>query len=123
MQLAVEADFVEHLGTVAFHAAVVVVQGNAGHVADQSVENPAGPNLVPGIVPDAFPAADYVETASQDGQEAGYLSGVVLQIGIQGDDLFAVGRVKPGRQGRRLAEIPPKANAVDLRVPPRTARR
>src|SRR5262249_12125487 len=58
VQLAVEADLAEDLGAVALHAAVVVVQADAGHGADEEVEDPARPDLVPGVVADALPAAD-----------------------------------------------------------------
>ena len=36
VQLAVQADLAEHLGAIAFHAAVVVVQPDAGQPADHA---------------------------------------------------------------------------------------
>src|SRR5207247_981093 len=49
VQFAVEADFAEDLGPVALHAAVVVVQADAGEPADHAVEDFAGEGLVPGV--------------------------------------------------------------------------
>ena len=60
VQLAVEADLAKHFAAIALHAAVVVVQLAAGQGADHPVEDPAGADLVPGVVPRLLPAADDV---------------------------------------------------------------
>src|SRR5262249_34655589 len=43
---------------------------------------------------------------------------VVLEVGVHGEDDVAVGRPEAGRQGRRLAEVPPEADAADPVAPP-----
>src|SRR5262249_16878390 len=60
MQLAVKPHFLEYVGAIDFHAAVVIVQPHAGQPTDHSVENAARADLVPGIMADAFPTADHV---------------------------------------------------------------
>src|SRR5262249_1394295 len=109
VQLAVEPDLVENLLAVALHAAVVVVQANAGDHADQAVEDTAGPNLVPGIVTDAFPATDNIQATVQCREESLDFFRIVLEVGVQRQNDVAAGGVEAGGQGRRLAEIPTKA--------------
>ena len=116
MQLAVEAHFVEDFAAVALEAAVVVVQLHAGQPADEPVEDARRADLVPRIVADLLPAADAVEAAVDLGQEAGDFARIVLQVGIERDDQFARGRVKTGRESRRLAEIAAEANAAHARI-------
>ena len=52
VQFAVEPHLAKHLGAIALHAAIVVVQFHAGEPADQPVEDAAGQDFVPGIVAD-----------------------------------------------------------------------
>src|SRR5207244_3165270 len=60
VQLAVEPDLAKDLGAIAFHAAVVVVQVDAGQPADHPVEHPAGQDLVPGVAADSFPPRNHI---------------------------------------------------------------
>src|SRR5262249_45369438 len=81
VQLAIEAHLAEDRGGVALHAAVVIVQLDAGQPAHHAVKHAAGPDLVPGIVPPPLPAADHVLALGQGRQEARDLRGIVLEVG------------------------------------------
>ena len=50
------------------------------------------------------------------GQEEGGVGGIVLEVGVQGDDDLAAGAVETGRKRRRLAEVPAQADDLDPRV-------
>src|ERR1051325_4757886 len=69
VQFAVQPNLAQHLGAIALHAAVVVVQPNPGESAHQPVEQSARPNLVPGIEPGFLPTADHVEAFVELAQE------------------------------------------------------
>src|SRR5438132_13280156 len=71
MELAIEADLAENRGPVAFHAAVVVMELDAGEPANEAVEDAAGPNFVPGVVARLLPAADDIHAQAQCQQKAG----------------------------------------------------
>ncbi len=97
---------------------------NSRRPTDHAVEDTAGPDLVPGVVTHAFPAADNIQPFArldipQHRQKSGDLSRVILQVGVEGENDFAAGGPESRRQGRRLAEIAAKANAVYFRVLPR----
>ncbi len=116
MQFAVDLDFAEDLGAIALHAAIVVVQPDAGQATDEVVENPTGPNLVPRIVPLPLPTADDFDSFFEFRQEARNLGGVVLQVGIEREENRAARRPRPGRQGGRFAEVAAEAHAMHRRV-------
>ena len=73
VQLAVDPDLLQHLAPVKLEPAIVVVQAAAGHAADHPVEDPAGIDLVPGIVAGLLPAADHIVALFELGQEPGNL--------------------------------------------------
>src|SRR5262249_5948140 len=120
VQLAVEPYFLEHFSAIALHAAVVIVQPDAGQPADHQVENSTGPDLVPGIVAHALPAADHVKYTGpafirtcllvslsrchlvscplQRGQKTRYLGRIVLQVCVEGHDQVTLGRMEAGCQ-------------------------
>ena len=116
VQFAVQPHLGEHLAAITFHAAVVVVQTDAGEPADQPVEDARGQHLVPGIVAHLLPAADDVAVSFHRGQEPRDLARVVLQVGVERHDQFAAGGAEAGAQRRRLAEIPAKANSSHARI-------
>ena len=80
----------------------------------------------------ALPAADHVVDAGQivvgrlrrragvrrpaleRREEARDLGGIVLQVGVEGQDAVALRGVEAGRQRRRLAEVAAEADAVDV---------
>ena len=118
VQFAVELHLVEDLAPIALHAAVVVVQTTPVSRADQPVEQPRRPDLVPGIVADLLPTADDVAVFLHLGQEAGISCGIVLKIGVEGHDQFAPRRGETGVQGGRFAEIAAKADPRTRGRPP-----
>src|SRR5262249_7078890 len=95
----VQAYLAEHLRLVAFHAAVVIVQLHSRDPADERIENPTGPDPVPGIDSFLFPAADYIESV-QRRQEVWYLGRIVLQVGIERQEHISLCR-REGRRERR----------------------
>src|SRR5262249_6498754 len=105
VQLAVDADLVEHLAAVDPEAAAVVVPAAAGQRADHRVEDAAGIDLVPGVVPDLLPAANHVVASIQLVEEAGDLGGVVLEVAVHGEDERAARGLEAGDKRGRLAEI------------------
>ena len=116
VQFAVELDFVEDLAAVAFHPAVVVVELYARQVADHAVEDAGGIDFVPGVVPDALPAADDVEIFLHLGEKTGDFVRVVLEVGVERhDDLAARGR-EARRERGGLAEVASEADSVDAGV-------
>ena len=118
VQLTIDANLPHDLTFVELEAAVVIMQATAGRAADHPVEYTAGINLVPGIMASFFPAADHIVALIKFGEEARNLGRVVLKITVQGEDLFAPRRLKSGREGRRLAEIAPKADRPQPMIAP-----
>src|SRR4051812_30398076 len=116
VQFTVEPHLAKHLGAIALHPAIMVVQTDPGYPADQPVEDPAGADLVPGIVAGALPTADHVAAGVQGRQETRNLVRIVLQVGVHRKDDVAAGRAEASREGRRLAEVPAKAQAMDIRM-------
>jgi hypothetical protein len=108
VELAVKLHLVEHLAAVALHAAVVVVQLDAGERTDEPVEHPARPDLVERVVADFLPPADHVKPLFDARQETGDLPRVVLQVRVERHHEPAARRVKPRAQRRGLPEIPPE---------------
>ena len=89
VQLAVQTNLAEYLGPITLHAAVVVVEADSRQPAYQPVEHAAGPNLVPGVVPNLLPTTDHIEVFAKSGQKTRHLFGVVLEIGVQGENDIA----------------------------------
>ena len=116
VQLAVEPDFPEHFAAIALHAAVVVVQLHARQRADHPIEQPRGEDFEQRIVPDPLPAADHVEVALHFGEKAGNLTGIVLQIGVEGHHQVAAGGLDARTQRRGLAEIAAKTQPREVTV-------
>ena len=116
VELAVERDLVEDLAAIGLEAAVVVVELAAGQAADEPVEDPAGADLVPGVVPGPLPAADDVVPFVELGQEPGDLGRVVLEVAVEGEDDRALRRPEARRERRGLAEVAAEPDAPDPRV-------
>ncbi len=103
---------------VELEAAVVVVQAAAAHAADHPVEDPAGIDLVPGIVPGLLPAADHVVALLELGQKSRNLGRVVLEVAVEREDHVAPGGLERRREGGRLAEIAAKPDRAHPRIAP-----
>src|SRR5262245_57398494 len=65
VQFTVELHLAKDLRAVTLHAAVVIVQVDAGGPAHHGVEDSAGEDLVPGVEARALPAADNVALLRQ----------------------------------------------------------
>ena len=102
--------------SIQLETAVVVVQAAAAHAADHPVENPAGINLVPGIVARLLPAADHIVSLFELGEKAGNLGRVVLEIAVERENQFAPARLEPRREGRRLAKVAAKPDRPHPRI-------
>src|SRR6185437_4907508 len=61
VQFAIQPDLAKDLAAVTLHAAIVVVQPDAGQLADHPIKHARRQDLVPRVVANLLPAADYVE--------------------------------------------------------------
>src|SRR4029077_8162882 len=102
VQLTVDADLPQDLAAVELESAVVIVEPAARQAADDPVENPAGIDLVPGVVASLLPAADHVEAPFELDQEARDLGRVVLEVAVECEDQVAASGLEGGREGSRL---------------------
>ena len=117
VQLAVEPHLAEHLGPIALEPAIVVVE-MARPVSQLTIQlkTRLGSTLCQGSCRAPLPAADDVDLPSSVREEPGNLGRVVLEVAVEGeDDLAAAGRETRGER-RRLAEVPPEADAPDPRI-------
>ena len=96
VQLAIDADLTQHLAAVELEPAVMIVQAAAGQTADHPVEDAAGIDLVPGVVPGLLPAADHVIALVELCEEQGDLGRVVLKVAVERED-----QVAPRAAGKR----------------------
>ena len=69
---------------------------------------------MPGIMPLAFPAGNHIRIAFQEIEDGGNLRGVVLEVGVHGNDIPASGDVKPYGKGGRLAAIVAQAHSLEI---------
>ncbi len=116
MEFAVEPNLVHHFPAVCFQPTVVIVQVDAHQVTDQPIENARRQYFMPRVKTLALPAADDVKPFVELREQFYDFGGVVLQVAIERDDSLPFGRVKPGTQGGRFAEISPQSNAENARI-------
>ena len=124
VQLAVDADLIEHGAAIELEAAVVVVQVAAGHRADHPVEDAAGVDLVPGVVAGLLPAADDVVPFSSSARKRGTSAGSSWRSPSMVKTTVAARGLEAGHQRGRLAEIaaePDRADPRDRAGPARSA--
>src|SRR5262245_9973963 len=112
VEFTVKSNLAKNFRLVAFHAAVMVVQLDAGQPPHQCVEDSARQDFMPGIMPRLLPAADHVKTRLHGLEKIRDFGRIILQISIERDEDFALRRSETRRQRRRLAEIPAQADAV-----------
>ena len=62
------------------------------------------------VAPVGLPAGNEVESLVELCQQSRYLPWIVLEVGVDGHDDFALGVREPGREGGRLAEISSQAD-------------
>ena len=117
MHLAVEPDLLDDIAVVDLERAAVVVEVDPRDVGDHLVGDHRGQAAAEELVlaVDA-PAADDVVAFLGLGDKGGDVGRIVLEVGVHGDDPLASRHPKARREGRRLAEITPKANHLQPRV-------
>ena len=113
---AIDRQAVDHLAPKQFEAAVDVVQLEVQHVRDEPVVDARGENLVPGIAPGLFPPDNDIAAFLEFLEEGGDFLGVVLKIGVHGEDQLARNAFKARGKRDRLAEIAPEPDDFDLGV-------
>ena len=107
VELPVQADLLHHLPPVDLEARVEVVEPDAGQAARDPVEEPGRPGLGPRVLAVLLPARHEVEPVLEAGEELRDLGGIVLEVGVEGDD-----DRPPGPRGsRRPARRPCRSSA------------
>lgn len=107
-----EVEVFDGFPSVGFEAAVEVVEGDAGEPGGDAVEEEGGEGFGPGVLAVAFPAGDDVVALVEPGEEVGDFGGVVLEVGIDGDDDGAAGEAEAGVEGGGFAEVTPEADGA-----------
>ena len=114
-----EMEAAGHVAADRLEAAVVIVQMESRHPADQQVEHPRGERLVPGVEPRRLPAVDQANggVGVEHPNHPRDLGGVVLSVAVEHHHVPAAAAAKAGHQGRRLAQAGVVPFARDAVVP------
>jgi hypothetical protein len=72
--------------------------------------------LSSGVVALLLPAGDEVGAGLDAGDEVGDHGGVVLEVGVEGEDDLAAHALEAGGEGRGLAEVAAEVDDADARV-------
>ena len=113
MELPVEPELLDHLAPVDLEARVEVVEPDAGQEAGDPVEQPGRPGLGPRVLTLLLPARYQVEAVLEAGEELRHLGGIVLEVGVQGDDDVSLRLAEAHGQGGGLAEVASELQAAD----------
>jgi len=106
VELAVEPDAFEGGGAVELEGASVIMKPDAGDAADEGVGEPGGYGAGDEAVFAVFaPAAYHVDVFGELGKEGWDVVGVVLEVGVHGDDEGVSGVIDAGGEGGGLAEV------------------
>jgi molybdopterin molybdotransferase len=105
MQLSVDAEASEHLGSVCLQPAVEVVQPQSRDAARGEVEDSGQGSPQPWVAPLRLPARDEVEALLELREQPRDLGGNVLQVGVYRHDDVAVGLGEAGGERGRLPEV------------------
>ena len=117
VQFAVEMHMLEHVAPVRLEAATVIVQPHVRYVGDEAIGHHGRQLAIPvAILPVEPPAADDVVALVNLGHEQRNVHGVILQVGVHGDDYIAACVVKAAREGGRLPRIAAQAQDGEARV-------
>ena len=117
MEFAIEWNLFEDLAAIGLEGSAEVVDIDAAEFGHHPVGDPGRNAAHPEIIDADFaPAADDVVPRGNFFEEERDVSGVVLQIAIHGDDVFAAGVVETCGQSGGLAEVPAKFNDCDPAV-------
>ena len=101
---------------VAFESAVVVVEFDAVDFTEKGVEDAGGEDLVPRVVAFFFVAGDDVPAVTfvELGEEAGDFFGVVLEVGVEGEDYFSCCFGVSCGEGGCFGAVGPEAEGADV---------
>ena len=118
VHLAIDLNVLDHLLSVGLQSAVEVVEvGDATDLARRGVEEFGGNGLRQGVVALLLPARDEVVALLGDHLEEGrYLVGRVLEVGVHRDDDAALRLLETAVEGRALAVVAAKLDALDAGV-------
>ena len=107
MHAAHDPDLLQDVGAVDLQPAAIVVDLDAGDLADQPVGNPGGDEPQhQAVLAVLAPAAEQVELPLlQHGDHCRNIVGIVLQVAVQRHQQPAARRVDAGLQSGRLTEI------------------
>ncbi len=114
VQLAVETQAVHDLRPVGLEPAVHVVQTHAGERARNAVEEAGKKPPRDRIAAMRLPAGDKIEALVQLGEQSRDLSGIVLQVAVDGDHGLSLSLVEAGHECGGLAEVAPESNDADV---------
>ncbi len=102
------------VAAIGLERTAVVVQPHVGDIGDEAVGDHGRQLAVEKTVLAVLaPAADDVVPFVDLGHEQRDVVGIVLQIGVHGDDHFAARLVEAGREGRRLPEVAAQAHHLE----------
>src|ERR1700693_1637476 len=106
MELSVERNLSQDFSAVSFESGAEIVDVNAAQLGHQPVGAARRKATQPEIV-DAIlaPAADDVVTLGNFLEEQRNVGGIVLQVAVHGDDVFAAGMVEAGSEAGGLSKI------------------
>ena len=118
VHFSIETDMLQDFAPVTLEGASVVAEADAADPADDSIggarwENPGQPRVLPIL----SPAADHIVPLVKFVQDLRNVGGIVLEIGIHGNDDPALGMIETCRQGRRLSEVASELQHQDMMVP------
>ena len=113
MQLAVQTNLAEYLGPITLHAAVVVVEPDAGQPAYQPVEHAAGPTLCQGSWRTCFQPLTTSRSLPRVARKRAHLLGSSWRSASRVRMTSPRAGTKAGGQGRRLAKIAAKPDTLN----------
>src|ERR1700686_3102956 len=115
MELPIERDLAENFAAIRFKCTAQLMDIDAAQLGHQPVRASRREAAKPEIIDARLaPAADDVIALSNFFEEQRDVGGIVLQIAVHGDDVFAAGMVESGGQAGGLAEV---AAELDYRNP------
>jgi hypothetical protein len=118
VHVALEQERLRDVAPEGLQAAVVIMEREPAHRAEQEVEDRRGHGLVPRVEPGVLPAVDeaHPAVAPQPLEEPGNLGGIVLAVAVEHDDERGPAGREAAGEGGRLAQRRPVADALHARV-------
>ncbi len=116
MELSVEVEALEDVGSVRLQPAVHVVEPDPRNPARDRVEDLRGDASCERVAPFRLPPRDEVVALVESGEEARNLDRVVLEVAVDRHHDLAGGLLEPRVERRGLAEVPSEADGTDVVV-------